>query len=370
MKADSESEPGIERKPLGRFKGFLLKLAFLGVSLLVALLIGELLVRLLLPQNIVPRYVESADWGIRKNIGGVSGRLVTDEFDHEFTTNSRGFRGQDEYEIPKPDKVYRVIVLGDSVALGHGVGDDETFSEVLERKLSERFPCEVINMGVSGFGTAEQLIQLEEVALEFDPDLVVLGYFTNDPYNNVVCKLYTLEDGELKKNEEAFVPAIATRDRLYKIPGYTFLSQHSHLVNLLRGKASAYFTRKLGEEAGVADTSGRNVPDEAVSLTKALLEKLSEVCRENELPLVILDIPLFRGGERTNNLPLDPASPPAGSRIVSVADEVYGDHPVEELTFPTDCHPTPTGHRLMGDWLADLIGSESEWSGFPASSEN
>jgi hypothetical protein len=79
---------------------------------------------------------------------------------HSFNTNSQGFRGTKEYSLKKPDNKYRIIVLGDSVTIGHGVEDDETYSAVLERELSKIKPTEVINMAVSGFGNAEELIQL------------------------------------------------------------------------------------------------------------------------------------------------------------------------------------------------------------------
>jgi hypothetical protein len=335
-----------------RIKSILIRVACMVVALGVAGLLAEGLVRVFAPQNIVPRYVETAPWGIRKNIGGVSGRMLTSEYEHEFHTNSQGFRGRREYPVQKPPGVFRVIVLGDSVALGHGAGDEETFSAVLEKKLSEARPAEVVNMGVSGFGTAEELIQLKAVGFEYSPDLVILCYFTNDPYNNSVSKLYTLEGGELRRNEDAFVPAISIRDSLNRIPGYPFLSQHSHLVNLVRGKASGFFIGKLGREAGVTDTTGGEVPDHARELTRALLAEVAAECRQRNVPLLILDMPLYLDKQPLQNLPMNAATCPPGVEIVNVVDAIYAGHPVESLAFPTDCHPTPFAHRLIGEWLA------------------
>ena len=44
---------------------------------------------------------------------------------------------------------------------------------------------EVLNLGVGGYGTAQQLLTLEEDGLRYRPDLVVLGFFLgNDVQNN------------------------------------------------------------------------------------------------------------------------------------------------------------------------------------------
>src|SRR5207248_1204367 len=53
--------------------------------------------------------------------------------------NSLGFRGR-EVAVPKPSGRFRIVVLGDSVTLGWGVGDDETFSSQLEFLLHKAFP--------------------------------------------------------------------------------------------------------------------------------------------------------------------------------------------------------------------------------------
>lgn len=322
------------------------------------LIAGEVYLRLFDRQPIVPRYVELAPYGIRKNVADVDGYMETAEFRHGFRTNSQGFRGSQEYEIPKPPGVFRIIVLGDSVALGHGVEDDETFSAKLESRLSQGHRVEVINMGVSGFGTAEELIQLRSVGLRYQPDLVILGYFPNDPYNNVVSKLFRIEDGQLVQNAKSFAPAIKVRDRLYRIPGYTFLSQHSHLLNFLRRRASAYFVKKLGEENNLSSTTSAELTSEHGVLTAQLINAISDELATSSTPLIVLDIALFRKGSTIRNLPEELIEKREGVYIVDVLDQIYGDAAVSELSYERDCHPTPLGHRLIADWLDSFIRSE------------
>src|SRR6185436_18130054 len=108
----------------------------LAISLFLVLLLCEVAVRLFVEPFIMPRWVESTPYGIRKQLGNIRGFIVTPQYRHRLSTNSKGFRGVHEYAVPKPTNVFRVMVLGDSVVNGYGVEDDETFCAVLEKKLS------------------------------------------------------------------------------------------------------------------------------------------------------------------------------------------------------------------------------------------
>ena len=93
-----------------------------------------------------------------------------------------GFRGA-EVAIPKPPGRFRVVVIGDSVTLGWGVADDETFSARLERLLHERFPhrdLDVVNLGVGGYDTRQEVTLLARNVSRLEPDLVLVGFYSND----------------------------------------------------------------------------------------------------------------------------------------------------------------------------------------------
>ena len=78
--------------------------------------------------------------------------------------NSAGLRDR-EHAMPKPDHVLRIAVLGDSFAEAMQVPMEDTFWAVAEREIRTctamvgREP-EIINFGVSGYGTAQELIML------------------------------------------------------------------------------------------------------------------------------------------------------------------------------------------------------------------
>ncbi|TKB75406.1 MAG: SGNH/GDSL hydrolase family protein [Nitrospira sp.] len=115
------------------------------------------------------------------------------------TVNGAGLRDRD-HPTRKPPGTFRIAVLGDSFAEAAQVSMEEAFWSVLERelagcpRLSGRRP-EVINFGVSGYGTAQELLLFRHRARRYDPDLVLLAFFTgNDVRNNP----FALEGDDLK----------------------------------------------------------------------------------------------------------------------------------------------------------------------------
>lgn len=96
--------------------------------------------------------------------------------------NSLGFRGP-EVTVPKPAGRFRVAVIGDSVTMGWGVNDEETYSAQLEQRLHLRFPnrdLDVVNLGVGGYNTRQQVTLLKRYISRLQPDLVLLGFYSND----------------------------------------------------------------------------------------------------------------------------------------------------------------------------------------------
>jgi len=101
-------------------------------------------------------------------------------------TNSLGLRGP---EIgPKPAGVRRVLALGDSFTFGHAVEAAEAWPAVLEGLLNARGGprYEVVNAGVGGYGTGQELLLYEELESRVEPDLVVVGFaVVNDVLDNL-----------------------------------------------------------------------------------------------------------------------------------------------------------------------------------------
>ena len=103
--------------------------------------------------------------------------------------NSDGLRDR-EHAKAKPADTVRIAVLGDSFTEAMHVPMEQTFWWLLEQRLKEchAFPgktVEVIDFGVSGYGTAQELMTLRQKVWDYSPDLVVLAFTTNnDVYDN------------------------------------------------------------------------------------------------------------------------------------------------------------------------------------------
>ncbi|MBL6934725.1 MAG: SGNH/GDSL hydrolase family protein [Alphaproteobacteria bacterium] len=103
--------------------------------------------------------------------------------------NGDGFRDVD-HDPAKPEGVLRVAVLGDSFTEAREVALGDTYWKVMERGLSGCLAAsgqkaEVLGFAVNGYGTAQQLMVLEDSVWRYDPDVVVLAFFTgNDLWNN------------------------------------------------------------------------------------------------------------------------------------------------------------------------------------------
>lgn len=123
--------------------------------------------------------------------------------------NSDGLRDR-EHSLQKPADTYRIAVLGDSYAEASQVQLEDTFWSVLGEELEacpglETSKVEVINFGVSGYGTAQELMTLRHRARSYDPDLVLLAMLTaNDLKNNVrelehdpLRPYFVVENGQL-----------------------------------------------------------------------------------------------------------------------------------------------------------------------------
>jgi hypothetical protein len=128
------------------------------------------------------RYDAQLGWSQRP---GASGRFETRAFRSSVSINSKGLR-DGEHEYARGDPRRRVLVLGDSFAWGYGVEQGERFSEVLERDHG----AEVINAGVSGYSTDQELLFYRSEGAKYEVDLVVLLFCGNDETENYKEHVY------------------------------------------------------------------------------------------------------------------------------------------------------------------------------------
>ena len=121
------------------------------------------------------------DSGLMDEVSDYRRRVLRPNLDAEwngttFRTNGLGYRGP-EVSRRKPPGTFRVVVLGSSNTMGHGVADEDTYARRLERWLADRAGpgrrVEVVNLAVSGDSPTQRLLRLRDETPGLDPDWIL-----------------------------------------------------------------------------------------------------------------------------------------------------------------------------------------------------
>lgn len=246
-------------------------------------------------------------WISRPNRTTVSKHNMFEDWD-TYSTNSKGFR--DNYNKGNSS----VIVLGDSFTYGAIAGDNETYSYLLDRWNRN---ISVHNYGVSGYGTAQEMLLYEDVGRKIEHDLVILGYVSNDPRNNMGITTkgdiipsrprFSIENGRLVQSHQPEIrssdprntpeTALSNRPILQKLN--TILSKHSTLH-----RYAAPTFQSILSKAGILSPSHSTDYDPKVNqrmrLTRELLNQISNEAEANGAQLVIVPIPPNEVGRQIN----------------------------------------------------------------------
>lgn len=155
------------------------------ITLFAVLFVGELALRLI-GYEAPPFYRLDArfGWTLRPNLS----TWYRDEGEALIETSSAGLRDIDHLPGKQPG-VYRILVLGDSYAEALQVDRANTFWALLGDELAScpaknARTIELLNFGVSSYGTANELLRLEGEGFTYEPDLVLLAFCLNDLQDN------------------------------------------------------------------------------------------------------------------------------------------------------------------------------------------
>ena len=279
-----------------------------------------------------------------------------------FETNAQGFRNREDFEYEKDEGVIRVLALGDSHTQGYEVRQDFTYSAVIEKFLrAHGFDAQVLNSGVSGFSTAEELVFLENEGIRYEPDFVVLGFFANDFEDNLKAGLFRLhEDGTLSVERTEHVPGVGIQKLIDALPMMQWLGENSYFYSLLFNTVWEYFKSRLSSAAAATaveyaiPTKSDRSPYE-VELAAALLARMHRYCTDRGIPLIIIDVPQIDGGSSV---------PEALATRVREFSDAYVDSTallgkysgVAELHLPRgQNHISEFSHALLGVDAAEKI---------------
>ncbi|NER01852.1 MAG: hypothetical protein F6K17_03980 [Okeania sp. SIO3C4] len=98
--------------------------------------------------------------------------------------NQFGFNDRD-YPLQKYQNKFRFLVVSDS--FNWAGGKEGNYTALLEKKFDNYYgkqQVDVINVGYPGTHTGEQLAMLKKYGLQYNPDLVVLGFFVGNDFRD------------------------------------------------------------------------------------------------------------------------------------------------------------------------------------------
>lgn len=309
--------------------------------------------------------------------------------------NSEGLR-DGEHEKAKPAGALRIAVLGDSYAEALQVPQEQTFWSVLERELAgcqslAGRRIETINFGVSGSGTAQQLLRLRHRVWDYEPDVVLLAFLTGNDFRDNVRELaqtealpyFVLRDGKLVL-DDAFLTSPSYRKRqswTHRLKAR--LTLRIRTAQLLYLAKDTLARRELVEKQEDSDWRIYRPPadsrwQQAWEVTEALIEAIRDdvAARGARFQLVTLTNPIqvhpdpaVRAAYAQRHEIEDPLLYPderiatfARERGIPVLTLAQPFRSVAEATgtclhgfanaLPCDGHWNATGHRLAGELMA------------------
>jgi hypothetical protein len=296
-------------------------------------------------------YSETLGWELRPGFHGI-------DFGRVATVNRAGYRGR-LHPYDKPAGHTRVVMVGDSIAYGAGVDDDQTFGARIE---SRNPAIDVVNLAVGGYGTDQELIRLERDGLRYHPDFIVLHFclfsdFTDNALPSALFdarqpKPYFTWDGQ----------ALAKHDAHLKLTPLRKLAQwlydYSHLYNRLRVVTGL---KRPPRQRGVwADRKGavESHLQPAAELTFHLIRRMADLSQAAGARFIVVIHPDEFAFKHRSKLLRKFCSTPLLEGIPVI--EMGARHRAAGLDFAQWAldepgHLTDHGHQVMADTLTAVL---------------
>lgn len=320
--------------------------------------------------------------------------------------NSKGLRDV-EYDYARPEDVFRILVLGDSFAQALQVNAADSFPKLLEARLNARSDAsvrfEVINAGITGYGTDQELLFFGQEGYKYAPDLVMLTFCTiNDVMDNSPKlelqdladrkQFFVLKDGELELLKVVFPQAPADQDNGLRATISRILNQ-SRLYQIIRRSLRAMtegMTRATvqpdANQGSQLTPSSKTVTmpvhygvyapqytpewEEAWEITLAIIRRLRDEANARDARLLVVVattgeelysawrhmIPLVWDLDKPNRI-LSPFLEENSIAYLPLLPHFRRDYQETErlLHFRVDGHWTSEGHRLAADAIYEYL---------------
>ena len=270
------------------------KLLLLLISIIVALFLGEVILRLIKYDLTFIIALNSFHTG-DKELGWVGvpnffGRFKRPEFDVVITSNENGFR-RVKSNTGKKENAAKIAFLGDSFTWGWGVDNESTFAHKLQQMLGEDYDVE--NYGMSGYGNVQELILFKRILSKSSaPAHLFVMIFKNDFMENIGSikqshPFYNIDKGE-----------IVLKNFPVKNPlgnWFTNFRRKSYVLTFLAYGIDSFqdWRRRRGMKGQVIDGSRHQeeVSEKSQAVMQHVLNEFKLICLKHGIALTIVYIP-------------------------------------------------------------------------------
>ena len=209
-------------------------------------------------------------------------RVTGPEFDVEYMVNEQGYRDAALYTADKPEGVTRVLLLGDSFTFGSGNDYADIWPVLLENNLQKQgHGIEVIKAGVPGFDTRREVLYLERLYDDLQPDIVAFVFLPNDLFTNtpitetVDAPVQQRDDGlRTKRDKKSSLHSVTLFKRMLMLNDSLY-----ERLYLLTGRRNYFSTDPNSEVLSQFDE------------TEKLLQRANAFCTEKGCEFMVLSIP-------------------------------------------------------------------------------
>jgi lysophospholipase L1-like esterase len=270
------------------------------------------------------------------------GHKLTELHHKPITISEDGFRYPEKLG-PKRNGQVRIFAFGDSVTMGWGVGDDSTYSAMLERMLNSKCPqhnFQVVNAGINAYPNSLVLERMKKVIEDqYKPDIVVIDFSGNTRMEGLVDTR-----GEVR---EKFLNRVRWKGWLRQSAIYDFV-----IEDLLR--PIVYYRIRHMMVAGSLDIkqAGEELD---VNQFNARLNSALQICQRNNVQMILLVT--GTNGETVPEHPFQGAmldfAHQHGLPVINMM-EVWKSLQQDQV-FEDYGHPSPEGHELIAQQLFKTI---------------
>ncbi len=293
------------------------------------------------------------------NTPGAHYRTSHPEFTAEYLIDDSGFRHDGSPNL-ESDSLKTILILGDSFTFGAGVNYEETWPSVFERNIKTAGQFRVINAGVPGYDTRTELIYLERLYSQIQPDVVILAFLPNDVFTNKPVDRDRLRNQSEKLSGQIMVEK---QDKPATFHTIVFFKR------LLMG-GDGFYTQlyNMTPSAKFFAVSPQPEIQRQFEISKALIAEMNRFCQTQNTPFLTLSIPQqFQTLVAANQLELDGIDVHQMDRNFSqfanqekfvwietlpALAKIYKQNKVD-LYFRYDGHLTQEGNAAVGKLLAE-----------------